>query len=84
MPLQGILEPYELTGGVRANHLDGIWSQKRLLHNGSLHSLQELFCLNGPRPASRGEGFSTEGHRYTCDGLTAEEKLDTIEFLNSL
>lgn len=82
--IKDILRPYELTGGIRANHLDGIWSQDRLLHNGSLHSLRELFCLDGPRPAAIGEGLSTAGHRYTCDGLSVDEKLDTIEFLNSL
>lgn len=82
--IKDVLQPYELTGGVRGNHLDGIWSINRFLHNGSLTSLEQLFCLNGPRPASKGEGLSTEGHRYTCDGLSFAEKTDTIEFLKSL
>lgn len=82
--MDGLLMDTEMTLGVKANRLDGLWTYKRFLHNGSLSSLDELFCLNGPRPLSRGEGLSTAGHEMTCNDYSQEEKLEMIEYLKSL
>ncbi len=83
--LYPIGQPYELTQGIRAARLSGVWSMKRILHNGSLNSLEELFCLNGPRPAALPiGGMSTAGHESVCETFTREEKEDVIAFLKSL
>ncbi len=80
-----VVLPEEITSGVRARKLSGVWSMSHLLHNGSVSSLADLFCLNGPRPDSGlGSGYSSAGHRYTCDGLTPVEKNNIIAFLESL
>jgi len=83
--LDDVLTPPELTRGVRARRLSAVWSLKRLFHNGSAHSLSDVFCLNGPRPDSGlGSGFSSTGHPFTCDGLSRDEKKSLIAFLESL
>jgi mono/diheme cytochrome c family protein len=75
----------ELTYGVRARRLPGIWSWKRFFHNGQVTTLEDVFCLNGPRPASPAyPGHSTAGHMYTCDGLTVVQKQELMAFLQSL
>jgi len=80
-----VLTPAELTRGVRARRLSGVWSMKRLFHNGSASSLSDVFCLNGPRVDSGlGPGFSNAGHPFTCDGLSYAEKTSLIGFLESL
>ncbi len=79
-----VITPKEITRGLRARRLSGVWSMTRLFHNGSIESLDEVFCLDGPRKENtRGSGFSTAGHMYTCD-LPRDEKLDLIEFLESI
>lgn len=81
----GVLTDKEVTKGIRARRLSAVWSMTRLFHNGSSSSLADVFCLNGPRPDSGlGDGYSSEGHRFTCDGLTDDEKKDLITFLESL
>jgi len=65
--------PY-ITRGIKAPRLSGVWAATRLLHDGSLGSLEELFCLT-PRTAP--------GHRQTCDGLTDAEKRALIAFLRA-
>jgi mono/diheme cytochrome c family protein len=80
-----LVTPPELTYGVRARRLPGIWSWTRLFHNGQVTTLEDVFCLNGPRPASPPyPGHSTAGHAYTCDGLTTDQKESLIAFLKSL
>ena len=83
--LDHAVTPPELTYGVRARRLPGIWSWTRFFHNGQLTTLEDVFCLNGPRPASPPyPGHSTAGHAYTCDGLTTVQKQNLIAFLQSL
>jgi hypothetical protein len=80
-----VLMPPELTKGIRARRLSAVWSMTRLFHNGSAHSLADVFCLDGPRPDSNlGSGFSSAGHPFTCDGLSHDEKLSLIHFVESL
>ena len=82
--LHDVVEPGELTRAIRARRLSGVWSMSRLLHNGSVGSLAELFCLDGPRKANlRGSGHSSAGHLMTCD-IPRDEKLALIAFLESL
>jgi hypothetical protein len=82
--LDDVVEPDELTRGVRARRLSGVWSMSRLFHNGSVGSLAEVFCLDGPRRENvRGSGHSTAGHAMTCD-IPRDEKLALIAFLESL
>jgi hypothetical protein len=79
-----VLTPPELTKGIRARRLSAVWSMTRLFHNGSAHSLADVFCLDGPRPASSlGSGFDTAGHPFTC-ALPYDDKLSLIQFLESL
>jgi mono/diheme cytochrome c family protein len=79
-----VLTPAEITKGVRARRLSAVWSLKRLFHNGSAHSLSDVFCLQGPRPDSElGSGFSTAGHPFTCE-LADDDKTSLIYFLQSL
>ncbi|MGB5811862.1 MAG: hypothetical protein WBG86_15090, partial [Polyangiales bacterium] len=56
-----------LTGGIRAQRLVGVWSATRLLHNGSVDSLEDLFCMNGSRPTITESPFSDRGHMFTCE-----------------
>ncbi|MEM7137027.1 MAG: hypothetical protein AAF500_10635 [Myxococcota bacterium] len=73
-----------LTGGIRAQRLVGVWSAKRLLHNGSIDTLEALFCLGTNRPTITASPFSDQGHPYTCDNLTNEEKQSLIAHLRTL
>lgn len=82
--LGNVAKPYELTYGVRAGRLTGIWSYEHFFHNGSLSSLDEIFCLKGPRPPSKGNGHSTGGHMWTCNDFSPEEKVDLRTFVESL
>lgn len=81
-----VLLPEELTKGIRARRLSGVWSMTRLFHNGSASSLADVFCLNGPRPASTltSGGHSSAGHMFTCEGLSKDDKNSLIYFLESL
>lgn len=80
-----VLTPPEVTKGIRARRLSAVWSLSHLFHNGSSSSLAEVFCLNGPRPENtRGDGYSTAGHTFTCEGMTTDEKNSLIYFLESL
>lgn len=82
-----VAEPYELTRALRIPRMEGVWSLSRFFHNGSLNSLEDVFCLNGPRPKPRTDkvlGFDTAGHEMTCENFTKQEKEDMIYFLESL
>ena len=72
-----------VTRGVKAPRMAGLFSQTRFLHNGSVASLEELFCLS-PRDPSRAEGQRSDGHGMTCQGLTELEKRRLITYLKSL
>ena len=42
--------PFEtITHGVKARRLNGIWSKKRLMTNGTIEGLDHLFCLSGQK-----------------------------------
>lgn len=85
IPCCGIKLPLgeTLTHQIKSPRLVGVWAFKRFLHNGSLNSLEEVFCLNGPRPASKGNAMGTQGHRMTCDKLSTAEKQALIHFLKA-
>ena len=73
-----------LTHGLRAQRLVGIWSAKRLMHNGSIDSLEDLFCMQTSRPTITESPFSDRGHMFTCDDLKEAEQLALIAYLRSL
>lgn len=77
-------EPLQLTHKIKAPRLVGLWAQDKFLHNGSVRSLTDLFCFDSDRPTIEEQPFSDTGHRYTCDGLTRDEKKDLMEFLLSI
>lgn len=74
----------ELTHGLRAQRLTGVWSAKRLLHNGSVDSLEELFCMERARPTITESPYSDRGHMFTCDELSSDDKAALIAYLRSL
>lgn len=71
-----------VTRQVKAPRMAGLFSQTRFLHNGSV-ALDELFCL-APRDPSRLEGQRSDGHGYSCEGLTPAEKQALMTYLRSL
>jgi len=81
-PCCGVEFEDPLTGGIKSPRLQALWLQRRFLHNGSLSSLEQLFCLE-PRPKYPAP-LSTEGHKQTCDNLTDDEKKSLIGYLRSL
>ena len=70
------------THQIKAPRLTGVWAKERLLHNGSVESLEELFCMEGPRTDSR-PIFGNVGHTYGCD-WSETEKINIIEFLHTI
>ena len=72
-----------VTHKLKAPRLVGLWAMSRFLHNGSVHSLDELLCLHGPREPIRRKVFSNGGHTYGCDSMSTEEKLAVIAYLES-
>lgn len=74
--------PDSITRKVKAPRLTGLWAISRFLHNGSVHGLEELFCLS-PRATDGGLGQSSAGHAMTCDGLTDDEKRTLIAWLRA-
>ena len=70
------------THQIKAPRLTGVWAKKRLLHNGSVDSLEELLCIGSDRTDDT-PVFGNVGHWYGCD-LELQEKLDVIEFLKSI
>lgn len=71
------------TSGLKAPRLTGLENQTRYLHNGSIDSLEQLFCLE-PRPDNPAPAQSSKGHRMTCDDLSTSEKQKLITYLRSL
>lgn len=72
-----------VTRSVKSPRLTGLAWQRRLLHNGSVTSLEELFCL-APRPMVTVPAQTAVGHEMTCEGLSAAEKQALIGYLRSL
>ena len=58
-------ETVQLTHQVKAPRLVGEWAMSRFLHNGSLPSLDALFCRT-PRPTNTEAAFGATGHDMTC------------------
>jgi len=73
-PLNHMLAPTRLTG---------LWTKNWFLHNGSVQGLDELLCVDGPRPVSLEYGFGNQGHEQGCD-LADEDKDALIAFLLTL
>ena len=67
------IAPGQLTHGIKSPRMVGMWALGRYLHNGALASLDELFCLT-PRPPVGDVPMRTDGHEFTCTGLTDTEK----------
>lgn len=63
----------QLTHGVKAPRLVGLWTMKRFLHNGTLSSLDQVLCLE-PRPASAATPLRDVGHDFGCELAPAEKK----------
>ncbi len=74
----------DITNGIKSPRLRGVWAAKRLLHNGSVNSLEQLFCLGSARPTVVAQPFGDGGHMMTCQGLTDPEKTQLIAYLRSL
>jgi hypothetical protein len=72
-----------LTHKIKSPRLVGLWGQRRFLHNGSLPSLEALFCLE-PRPPSGEPPYQTGGHMQSCDGLSEQERQDLLAYMKSL
>jgi len=72
----------EVSHGIKAPRLSGVWSKTRLLHNGSVDSLEELFCLEAERNDDT-PIFGNQGHEYGCE-LSVDDREDIISFLKSI
>jgi hypothetical protein len=70
--------PFEpLTYGIKARRLNGIWSKKAIMTNGSIKSLDHLFCLNGKtRAATLRSAHTQYVHQDLCHySLESRENL---------
>ena len=72
-----------LTHGVKAPRITGVFWMNRLLHNGSVESLEELLCIGGSRTPITEPAFSNSGHTYGCD-LSGPDKTALLAFLESI
>jgi len=82
LPSEDIPEPdFEITQGVKSPRLRGLYSFDKFLHNGSLDSLEQLFCLE-PRPAGGPAPFGSQGHEFGCE-LSSADRLSLIAYLES-
>ena len=73
-----------LRHGLKAPRLTGVWAKDTLLHNGSIHGLEDLLCLNGPRVPVTTPALANHGHEYGCDELSRDEKAQLIHYLKTL
>jgi hypothetical protein len=79
------------TGFYKVPSLRGIWYRPRLLHDGSLTSLEEMFALDRFEPTYRPRGWNPPGvdqravmgHTFGT-ALRAEDKAALLAFLRSL
>lgn len=81
-PCCGVELTGELSGKVKSPRLSGMWAKRRFLHNGSVASLDELFCVDGARGDVTEPAYGDGGHEMTCD-LPASEKRSLIAYLMS-
>jgi len=72
-----------VTHALKSPRLVGLWAMRRFLHNGSLTSLDELLCVEGPRVPIDTPALTNGGHPYGCDTLSGSEKSDLIAYLLS-
>ena len=70
-----------LTQGVKSPRLVGLWSMPRFLHNGSVTSLEALFCLEDRVGVSESP-WSDGGHTFACD-RSVEDREALIAYLKS-
>ncbi len=73
----------DVTHGVKAPRIAGVFWMDRLLHNGSVSSLGELLCLDGDRTLITEPAYGNDGHLYGCD-LSGTDKEALIAFLESI
>ena len=74
-----------LTGRLKSPRLAGLHASRVFLHNGSVESLEDLFCVGGhERPTVTELAYGDGGHRFTCDGLSDDDKRALIAFLRSI
>ena len=73
-----------LRHGLKAPRLTGVWAKDTLLHNGSVHGLEDLLCLNGPRVPVTTPALANHGHEYGCEELSRDEKAQLIHYLKTL
>jgi hypothetical protein len=71
-----------LTHGVKSPRLVGLWAMGRFLHNGSVESLEELLCVDGPRPVIDEPAFGNQGHTFGCE-LPTPDKHALLAYLRS-
>ena len=77
------LEPGDaLTHGVKSPRLVGTWAMTRFLHNGSVDSLDDLLCVNGPRGDVTAPAYGNGGHTFGCD-LGADDKRALLAYLKT-
>ena len=75
--------PATLNHMLQPTRLTGMWTKPLLLHNGSVHGLDELLCVDGPRELVTEYGFGNQGHERGCD-LGPDDKDALIGFLLTL
>ncbi len=76
------LDGQPMSNGVKSPRLVGLWAMERFLHNGSVPSLEDLLCADGPRGGPSEPAFGDGGHEYGCD-LPDDEKSALLAFLRS-
>ncbi len=75
------LDDVDLTHGIKAPRLLGVWAFGKFLHNGALDSLEQLLCLD-PRAATRELAHGAQGHAFGC-GLPASDRRALIAYLKA-
>ena len=70
-----------LTQKLKSPRLVGSWAVGRFLHNGSLATLEALFCVT-PRPTATEPAMTSVGHDMTCT-LAAADKQDLMAYLRA-
>ena len=79
---------FTLIDGVSLNHqvksprLTGLWTLQRFLHNGSVASLEDLLCENGPRGDVTALAYGNGGHSFGCN-LSSDDKASLIAYLRA-
>ncbi len=71
-----------LTHGIKSPRLVGLWAMRLFLHNGSVDSLDEVFCSAGLRGNVSTKAFGNGGHTYGCD-LSVDDRTALVTYLNA-